>query len=90
MHLSPSESWHATSFSFSSGSNSNTQSTQDYHERIFQLINNPNVVHLQPFTMAAENAATNVGFHQRDHDILSLLSIFTRSHRTLTVGLLLV
>ncbi|ENI00904.1 hypothetical protein COCC4DRAFT_53436 [Bipolaris maydis ATCC 48331] len=40
--------------------------------------------------MATENAATNVGFHQRDHDILSLLSIFTRSHRTLTVGLLLV
>ncbi|XP_014559599.1 hypothetical protein COCVIDRAFT_24054 [Bipolaris victoriae FI3] len=40
--------------------------------------------------MAAENAATNVGFHQCDHDILSLLSIFTRSHRTLTVGLLLV
>ncbi|EUC48356.1 hypothetical protein COCMIDRAFT_2797 [Bipolaris oryzae ATCC 44560] len=40
--------------------------------------------------MATENVATNVGFHQRDHDILSLLSIFTRSHRTLTVGLLLV
>ena len=33
---------------------------------------------------------TNVGFHQRDHDILSLLSIFVRSHHTVTPGLLLI
>lgn len=40
--------------------------------------------------MAANNAATNIGFHQRDHDILSLLSIFIHAHQTLTTGLLLI
>ncbi|KAF1954793.1 serine/threonine protein kinase [Byssothecium circinans] len=40
--------------------------------------------------MATQDAATNVGFHQRDHDLLSLLSIFICSHQTVTAGLLLI
>ncbi|RMZ69355.1 serine threonine kinase [Pyrenophora seminiperda CCB06] len=40
--------------------------------------------------MASRDTATNVGFHQREHDILSLLSIFVRSHHTVTQSLLLI
>tara|TARA_R110002003_G_scaffold228_16_gene16715 strand:+ start:11977 stop:13674 length:1698 start_codon:yes stop_codon:yes gene_type:complete len=58
------------------------------YESIRQLITSPIVP--RSAIMAAQDAATNVGFHQRDHDILSLLSIFIRSHRTLTTGLLLI